>query len=106
MAACRRRADGQLIRAAWPTYSAGLEDAAVKAELDWAIRLISEVRAARAEMNVPPGAKIPAVLRDAGAATLARLAASWRADPAAGAARRHRHRRATRRAAVQLVIDR
>jgi valyl-tRNA synthetase len=37
------------------------------------IRLISEVRAVRAEMNVPAAAKIPLLLRDADAANQARL---------------------------------
>ena len=32
------------------------------AEIDWVIRLISEVRSVRAEMNVPAGAKIPCVI--------------------------------------------
>jgi valyl-tRNA synthetase len=99
-------ADGKLIRAAWPTYPAGLHDAAVKAELDWAIRLISEIRAARAEMNVPAAAKIPAILRDAGAPTLARLAAQR--EPILRLARLDgidTGRRDIPPGSVQLVID-
>jgi valyl-tRNA synthetase len=68
-------ADEKLIRASWPSYPAGLADAAAKTELDWAIRVITEVRAVRAEMNLPAGAKLPAELRDAAPATLARLEA-------------------------------
>ncbi len=41
--------------------------------MDWVIRLISEVRAVRAEMNVPAAAKVPLLLRDANAANQARL---------------------------------
>ncbi len=48
-------------------------DAEAAAEIDWVIRLISEVRAVRAEMNVPAAAKIPLLLRDADAANAARL---------------------------------
>jgi valyl-tRNA synthetase len=65
-----------LIRAAWPVQVAlpGVE--AVRAELDWVVRLISEVRSVRSEMNVPPGATMPVLLRDATPETLAR-AARW-----------------------------
>ena len=48
-------------------------DAEAAAEIDWVIRLISEVRAVRAEMNVPAAAKVPLLLRDANAANQARL---------------------------------
>ncbi len=41
-------------------------------ELDWVVRLISEVRSVRTEMNVPPGTLTPILLRDASPDTLAR----------------------------------
>jgi len=63
-----------LIEAPWPVYPATLEDAGADAELGWVVRLISEIRSARAELNVPPGATVALAYRDAGAATLARLA--------------------------------
>jgi valyl-tRNA synthetase len=63
-----------LIAAAWPSFPAGLSDAAATAELDWVVRLISEIRAVRTEMNVPPAAQLPAIVRDAGAGVEARLA--------------------------------
>ncbi|GAB5502959.1 valine--tRNA ligase [Pyruvatibacter sp.] len=63
-----------LVSAEWPTYSAELGDAAADAEIDWIIRLVSEVRSVRAQMNVPAGAKIPLVLRDASAETVERIA--------------------------------
>ncbi|MGC8475707.1 MAG: valine--tRNA ligase [Acetobacteraceae bacterium] len=65
-----------LIRAPWPEPAPLEGAAAARAELDWVIRLITEVRTARAELNVPPSVKAPVLLRDAAAATLAR-AASW-----------------------------
>jgi valyl-tRNA synthetase len=65
-----------LIRAAWPVLVPlpGVE--AVRAELDWVVRLISEIRSVRSEMNVPPSATMPVLLRDAAPQTLAR-AARW-----------------------------
>ncbi|MEK9677119.1 MAG: valine--tRNA ligase [Rhodospirillaceae bacterium] len=56
---------GLLINKAWPTYS-GLGDADSSAEIDWVVRLISQVRSVRSEMNVPPGAMVPLTLRNAG----------------------------------------
>ncbi len=62
-----------LIHAHWPMADARVIDPAAQAEIDWLIRLVSEVRAARAELNVPPGAKLAAFIRDASAETLARI---------------------------------
>ena len=64
-----------LIASAWPAGDIAPVDAAAAAEMDWVVRLISEVRAVRSEINVPAGAKIPAILRGAGADSKARLAA-------------------------------
>ncbi|MBX3491713.1 MAG: valine--tRNA ligase [Parvibaculum sp.] len=61
-----------LVKAAWPNLS-GLGDAASDAEMDWVIRFISEVRSVRAEMNVPAGAKLALLIKDASAESLARL---------------------------------
>jgi valyl-tRNA synthetase len=62
-----------LITTPWPVYDAALVDAAVNAEMDWVVRLISQIRAVRSEMNVPPKAKIPLLLKDADAAAQAAL---------------------------------
>ena len=35
-------------------------------DMDWVVRLISQVRSVRAEMNVPPSAKIPLLVKNAG----------------------------------------
>jgi valyl-tRNA synthetase len=61
-----------LIRTAWPEAVAVSDADAARAELDWVVRLISEVRSVRTEMNVPPGTLTPILLRDASAETLAR----------------------------------
>jgi valyl-tRNA synthetase len=44
------------IVAKWPEPEASVDPAA-KAELEWLIHLISEIRSARTEVNVPPGAR-------------------------------------------------
>ncbi|MDX1421624.1 MAG: valine--tRNA ligase [Kiloniellales bacterium] len=64
-----------LITARWPAFDDALIDADCEAEIDWVVRLIGEVRAVRAEMNVPPKSKIDLLLKDAGEAALARVAA-------------------------------
>ena len=61
-----------LITAEWPLLP-GLEAPEAKAEMDWVVRLISDIRAVRAEMNVPAGAQIPCLVQGASAETLAQL---------------------------------
>ena len=51
----------------WPVFS-GLVDAEVEEEMSWVVRLISEIRSVRTEMNVPVAAKIPLALPNAGVA--------------------------------------
>ncbi len=65
-----------LIRAAWPTPTPVTDAPAARAELDWLVRLIGEVRTVRSEMNVPPSALAPILLRDASPETLTR-ATTW-----------------------------
>ncbi len=67
-----------LIDAEWPSY-AGLGDANADAEMDWVIRLISEIRSVRSEMNVNAGAKIPCVIVGAGQEAR-RRAGAWEAE--------------------------
>ncbi len=67
-----------LIDGTWPTYE-GLGDAKADQEMNWVIRLISEVRSVRAEMNVNAGAKIPCVIVGAGHETR-RRAGAWEAE--------------------------
>ncbi|MEE8350576.1 MAG: valine--tRNA ligase, partial [Rhodospirillales bacterium] len=55
-----------LISSAWPQLDASLVHEDANAEMDWVVRLISQVRAVRGEMNIPPKAKIPLSLKDAG----------------------------------------
>jgi valyl-tRNA synthetase len=61
-----------LIVARWPVALYGV-DTQAQAEIDWLIRLVSAIRTARTELNVPPGAKLPMVVRDATEETQRRL---------------------------------
>jgi len=63
---------GDLIVAQWPAPQAQI-DAQASAEIGWLIRLVSEVRAARAELGVPPGAKLTAIVNEAGPETRERI---------------------------------
>ncbi len=65
--------DGDLIAAPWPRLPASLMDERANADLDWVIRLIAQVRALRAEMNVPPGARVTLLLRDCATDTTRRM---------------------------------
>ncbi len=61
-----------LILADWPVADAGLRDNEAAAEIEWLIRLVTEVRSVRSEMNVPAAARVPLVLVGAGDETRAR----------------------------------
>jgi valyl-tRNA synthetase len=66
--------DGALINAEWPTIPEVEETGTASEEMGWVIRLISEIRAVRAEMNVPAGSKIPLRVQGASDTTSDRLA--------------------------------
>ncbi|HSI20057.1 MAG TPA: class I tRNA ligase family protein, partial [Sphingomonas sp.] len=66
--------ENDLIVAKWPMADARAIDPEASREIDWLIRLVGEVRGARTELNVPPGARLAAHVRDASAETKARLA--------------------------------
>ncbi|MHB1303588.1 MAG: valine--tRNA ligase [Acidiphilium sp.] len=72
-------APGSLVRSPWPEVAAIPEAEAARAEISWAIRAISEIRAVRSEMNVPAASRIPILIRDAAPETLAR-AQRWREE--------------------------
>ena len=63
-----------LVHQDWPDYGLELVDEAASEEISWAIALIDAIRSARAQMNVPAGAKVPLVqvtISPAGEAALA-----------------------------------
>lgn len=63
-----------LLVARWPMADARAIDPAAREEIDWLVRLVSEIRAARTELNVPPGARLSLHVRDASGETAERLA--------------------------------
>ncbi|MEP3914993.1 MAG: valine--tRNA ligase, partial [Parasphingorhabdus sp.] len=52
-----------LIVAKWPAPKAAV-DSEAKAEIDWLIKLVSEVRSTKVELNIAPGTKMTAHVRD------------------------------------------
>ena len=69
-------AEGSLITTAWPEPVPVTNAEAARTELGWVIRLITEIRTVRAEMNVPPSTLAPILLAGASPETLA-IAARW-----------------------------
>jgi valyl-tRNA synthetase len=95
--------DDDLIVAKWPIADARAIDPEAGKEIDWLIRLVSEVRSSRTELNVPPGARLPVYLRDASAETRARFE---RLAPAiARLARIDRAEGEASGGAAQVVVD-
>ena len=66
-----RAQHGALIGQPWPVPTA--TDAAAGDEIGWLVKLISDIRSARAELNVPAGAKLKLLVVGANDATQKRL---------------------------------
>lgn len=67
------RKDGdRLISHSWPTYQLNANNNA-SLEMNWLQRVINEIRSVRSDMNVPAGAKIPLMVKDAGETSVARF---------------------------------
>ena len=62
-----------LMLSPWPDLANLPQDEQARTEMQWLIDLVSGVRSVRAEMNVPPSARITLLLKDASAETSARL---------------------------------
>ena len=104
--------DHDLIVAAWP--SVGSVDIGAAADIEWLIGLISEVRSARTEVNVPPSARLTFAAEGASAETHDRLerhaaALAWLAriapGPAGGSGLQLVHAEATYTLPLDGVID-
>jgi len=93
-----------LILAKWPEPEVQADPHA-KAEIDWLIRLVSEVRAARSELGVPPGAKLAAIVNEAGAETRGRLDRLWAAVSRLARIEKIDFDQATQGGAAQVVVD-
>ncbi|WP_232280371.1 class I tRNA ligase family protein, partial [Sphingomonas sp. PAMC 26605] len=92
-----------LIVAKWPMADARALDPAASKEIDWLIRLVSEIRAARTEVNIAPGTRMQMHVRDADAETLARL--ERQAPAIARLARASVVQDAPGGGALQVVVD-
>lgn len=56
--------DTLLLETAWPSYGEELSDDAAAAEMDWVMRIVSEIRSVRSDMNVPAGAWLTMLVKD------------------------------------------
>ncbi len=56
------RSESTLIGAAWPVLPDSYLDMEASADISWLIRTVSEIRSSRAEIGVPPGAKLTLAL--------------------------------------------
>jgi len=65
--------EGLVMGAAWPEFPETFIDADAGAEIGWLVDLVSEVRALRGEMNVPPAAKPPLTIVAPDGQTAARV---------------------------------
>jgi valyl-tRNA synthetase len=64
---------GMLITAPWPEFQRDAIDPEASAEMEWVVQAISAIRALRAEMNVPPAARVPLLIKDAEPVTAQRI---------------------------------
>jgi valyl-tRNA synthetase len=64
---------GMVIAAQWPDFLPDNIDPAASAEMEWIVQAISAIRALRAEMNVPPGSRVPLLIRDAEPVAMQRI---------------------------------
>ena len=64
---------GVLMKQAWPKYDIAISPEA-EAEMDWVVKVITEIRSVRSEMNVPASLQMAATLKDASATAKTRLA--------------------------------
>ncbi|CAN0118363.1 unnamed protein product [Discosporangium mesarthrocarpum] len=65
--------DGLLMLESWPVLGDALRAPDAEEEMAWVVRMISEIRTVRSEMNVPPSAELPLTLTGASETTVARL---------------------------------
>ena len=65
--------DDLLASNSWPNVTDFLVDERAKEELDWVVKLVTEIRSVRATMNVPASAKIALLYNTTSDTTIARL---------------------------------
>ncbi|CAD7336786.1 valine--tRNA ligase [Sphingomonadales bacterium 56] len=94
----------ELIVARWPQALYAV-DSEAQAEIDWLIRLISAMRTARTELNVPPGAKLAVVVHDASDETRRRIDRQGAALARLGRVESLSFGNAVTGGAAQIVVD-
>ncbi len=62
-----------LCNQSWPTFGAEASSPEAEEEIDWVIDIITDIRSARADLNVPAGAKLPVTVVNASDQTKARV---------------------------------
>ena len=68
-----RPKDQLLMGQKWPDYDAKLYQASSAEEINWLIKMVTEIRSVRSDMNVPVAAKVRLLMKDASLTTVARL---------------------------------
>src|SRR5262249_42262686 len=71
-----------LLISPWPEFGPEARDLAAATEMEWVVQAISSIRALRAEMNVPPAARVPLLIQDAEDAATRRSGGFWGAGGA------------------------
>ncbi|NMM46156.1 valine--tRNA ligase [Rhodospirillaceae bacterium KN72] len=92
-----------IIIAAWPDAPA--VDADAEGEMGWVVRLVSEIRSARSEMNVPPGTKISLAIQGMGDQAKAWLERHASLISTLARAEKIDHVEAMPEGAIQIVVD-
>ncbi len=93
-----------LIVAKWPEPKAEIDKEA-KDEVDWLIRLISAARTAKVELNIPPGTKMSAHVRDGDDALAKRIQRQGSALDRVGRLESFSFDAAPEGATAQIVVD-
>jgi len=68
----QRQSGDMLLTSKWPSYPA-IQSNEAMGEVQWLMKFISEIRSVRSDMNVPAGAKIELLIKDASAQTKSRV---------------------------------
>jgi len=68
-----RPKDQLLMGQKWPDYAPELYQSSSADEINWLIKMVTEIRSVRSDMNVPVAAKVRLLMKDASNVTVARL---------------------------------
>ena len=93
-----------IIHAKWPAPKAAV-DVEASAEISWLIKLVDATRSAKNELGIPPGTKMNGFVRDASAATQARISAQSGAIARLARLENISTENAPDGGSIQLVVD-